>query len=250
MKRVTPPEGQKRSALLYGPPKTGKTAGATSAPEPVLLLNADLPNASWFAHERRPEAITEIRYESFADTLVAIGKGVGDGDLTFAGLTEEPVKTIVIDPIHDVYRQLLEELSRRAVSPSLPTYQAVGVHLERFCRALCEAPAPHVVIVAHDLPVKDEAAGDVERLPATGTNNPALGRRLMGMVDIVGFTAVVEKEGGGYDYVAQLVNAKGRRGGDRFDSLGPYRTMNLTEWFSEPLTTEPASVPEEELAPA
>lgn len=90
----------------------------------------------------------------------------------------------------------------------------------------------NVVLVAHDLPIKDEANGEVERLPATGTNNPALGRKLMGMVDIVGFTAVVEQSDGTYDYVAQLVNAKGRRGGDRFDVLGPFRKTDLAEWFA------------------
>jgi hypothetical protein len=235
MKLVTPPTGDKRSVLLYGPPKTGKTTGATSAPGPVLLLNADLPNASWFAHSRRPDLV-EVGYESFKETLIAIGKAVADGDKTFGGLTP-PIATLVVDPINEMYRRLLEELSQRAVSPSLPTYQAVSVHLERFCRALCETPAFNVVFVCHDLPVKDEAVGEVERLPATGTTNPALGRRLMGMVDIVGYTAVMQQEeGGDYLYVAQLVNAKGRRGGDRFDTLGPFREMDLTEWFAAPMT--------------
>jgi hypothetical protein len=243
VKVVDPPTGGKRSVLLYGAPKTGKTTGATSAPGPVLLLNADLPNASWFAHSRRDD-LFEIGYESFKDTLVAIGKGIANHDPTFGGLVP-PIATIVVDPINELYRHVLEELGQRAVSPSLPTYQATSVHLERFCRSLCETPMMNVVIVAHDLPVKDESNGDVERLPATGTNNPALGRRLMGMVDIVGFTAVHEEEGAGYQYMAQLVNAKGRRGGDRFDVLGPYRAMNLTEWFSEPLT-RPTEEPTEE----
>jgi hypothetical protein len=201
----------------------------------VLLLNADLPNASWFAHTRR-EDLYEIGYESFRETLIAIGKGVAEGDPTFGGLVP-PIKTIVVDPINELYRHVLEELGQRAVSPSLPTYQATAVHIERFCRSLCQTPMMNAVFVCHDLPVKDESNDEVERLPATGTNNPALGRRLMGMVDIVGFTAVMEKEGEGYSYVAQLVNAKGRRGGDRFDALGPFREMDLTEWFAEPLTT-------------
>jgi hypothetical protein len=236
LKVVDPPTGSKRSVLLYGPPKTGKTTGATSAPGPVLLLNADLPNASWFAHTRRDDLV-EIGYESFKDTLIAVGKGIADNDPTFGGLTP-PIATIVVDPINELYRHVLEELGQRAVSPSLPTYQATSVHLERFCRSLCQTPIMNVVFVCHDLPVKDESSEEVERLPATGTNNPALGRRLMGMVDIVGFTAVLETEEEGFRYVAQLVNAKGRRGGDRFDSLGPFREMDLTEWFAEPLTRE------------
>jgi hypothetical protein len=193
-----------------------------------------MPNASWFAHSRRDD-LTEIHYESFKETLIPVGKAIADKDVTFGGVTP-PTATLVVDPVNELYRRLLEELSNRAVSPSLPTYQATGVHIERWCRALCETSIMNVVFVCHDLPVKDETTGDVERLPATGTTNPALGRRLMGMVDIVGFTAVHEQEGEGFKYMAQLVNAKGRRGGDRFDSLGPFREMDLTEWFAEPLT--------------
>jgi hypothetical protein len=249
MKLVTPPTGDKRSVLLYGPPKTGKTTGATSAPGPVLLLNADLPNASWFAHTRRDDLI-EVGYESFKDTLVAIGKALVDHDPTFGGVTP-PVVTLVVDPINELYRRVLEELSGRAVSPSLPTYQATNVHVERFCRSLCETRLVNVVFVCHDLPVRDESTEEIERLPATGTTNPALGRRLMGMVDVVGFTAVHEVEGEGFKYMAQLVNAKGRRGGDRFDSLGPFREMDLTEWFAEPLTqTEEQTEESKEAVPA
>lgn len=35
--------------LLYGPPKTGKTVGAATAPGPILYLNADRPNATRYA---------------------------------------------------------------------------------------------------------------------------------------------------------------------------------------------------------
>jgi len=65
---------------------------------------------------------------------------------------------------------------------------------------------------------------------------------LMGMVDIVGYTGVIQKEGGDPEYVAQLVNAKGRRGGDRFDVLlGPGETtrpVDLTDWFATTATEE------------
>lgn len=237
MKLVTPPAVPKRNVFLYGAPKSGKTTALASAPGPVLLVNCDLPNATWFAHHSRPEYpdasdLYEVGYESFTATMVGIGEGLRKNDLTFGGAVPEPVQTIAVDPIGELYRLLLEELSDRAISPTLPTYQAVSTQIERWCRALCESQAVNAVFAAHDFPVHDEASDEVERLPWTGTKNPTLGRKLMSMVDIVGFTAVVEKDDGSHAYLAQLINAKGRRGGDRFDVLGDFAPLDLKEWFA------------------
>jgi hypothetical protein len=259
-----PPSAPKRNVLLYGPPKSGKTAGACSAPGPILLLNADLPNATWYAHDRARQAggqqhLHEIEYAGFA-TLTDIGFGIERGDL--AGPDGRPIETIVVDPINELYRLVLEELSGRAISPTLQTYLATQTHLERFFRALCKAKQYNAVFVAHELPVKDEASGTLERLAATGTTNPALGQKLMGMVDVIGYTAVVEVADK-YEYLAQLIDAKGRRGGDRFASLGPVAPIDLAAWFasgpqadtspakpaakSKPVA-KPAAVPEEAAA--
>jgi phage nucleotide-binding protein len=221
MKFVPPPENPTCNVLLYGGPKTGKTTGAASAPGPVLLVNTDLPNATMFAR-RQHRNVQELSYEGF-QSMVEIANLANKGDLKF--------RTVVIDTVADQYRLLLDELSKRAVSPTLPTYQAVSVHLERFWRSLCEAPT-NVVFVAHDMPVKDDATGEIERLPATGTTNPALGRKLMGMVDVVGYTGVAVEEDSEPRYMAQLINAAGRRGGDRFNVLGTSRELDLTEWFA------------------
>jgi hypothetical protein len=81
--------------------------------------------------------------------------------------------------------------------------------------------------------MKDEATETVEVLPFTGSaSNPSLGRKLMSMVDVIGYTARVEQEDGNVQYVAQLIPAKGRRGGDRFDVLGDFRPLDLSEWFA------------------
>jgi hypothetical protein len=203
----------------------------------VLLVNCDLPNASWFAH-RVTKDLIEVHYESFKDTMIAIAESLKKKDLTFGGLSKKPVQTIVLDPVGELYRRMLEEFSQSAVSPSLPTYQAVQVHLERFCRFLCESQDVNFVMTAHEFPVQDESSGEVEKLLWAGTkaNSQSMSQKLMGMVDVVGYTAVVEKEGGGYEYVAQLVNGKGRRGGDRFDDLlgegEVSRPVNLAEWFA------------------
>jgi hypothetical protein len=222
MKLVDPPAVPRRNVLLYGPPKTKKTTAACSAPAPVLLLNADLPNATWYA--RSLYDVDEVHYEGFEATIKEIESEAVAGTLKY--------ETVVVDPVGELHRQMMEEFSRLAISPTLPTYQAVGVHLERFCRALCKSPHVNAVFICHEHPVKNEALGSIENLPWTGTQNPTLGNKLMSMVDVIGFTGVIEREDAPPEYVAQLVNGKGRRGGDRSASLGSIRPLDLGEWYS------------------
>jgi len=223
MKFIEPQQTLHPNVLLYGPPKTGKTTGACTAPGIVGLLNADLPNASWYAHQRDADSrIREIPYEDF-DTIV---------DVVTEVRSEAPtLDSVVIDPVGELHRRVLEDLSTRAVRPSLNQYGDTSTHIERFCRALCEAPVT-TVFVCHEYPVKDESSGQLERLPWTGTTNPALGSKLMGMVDIVGYTGVVEQEDGERSYIAQLVTQQGRRGGDRFGGLlGDWAPVDISKWM-------------------
>jgi phage nucleotide-binding protein len=220
---TVPDEATYANVLLYGPPKSGKTAAAASAPGTILYLNLDLPNATRFARGRAGDRMHEVQFEGL-QTLVDI----------YAAVHQEPTfDTVVIDPIGDLYRRLLEEASDKSVRPTLNQYGDVGTHLERFCRSLCEAPI-NVVLIAHEFPVQDEASGEVEKLLWTGTKSSSaqMSNKLMGMVDIVGYTGILETEDAGKQYVAQLANAGGRRGGDRFDVLGDWRPLDLTEWFT------------------
>jgi hypothetical protein len=192
-----------------------------TAPGPLALLNADLPNATWYAHATQP-GFQEIEWEGWK-TIVELQDGANKGTL--------PFKTVVVDPVNELHRLVLEGLAKGAVSPSLPTYQATKVHVERFCRALCKSPYVNAVFTCHEAPVKDESTGTVEKMPASGTTNPDLGQKLMAMVDVIGYCGAVEDEGR-TEYRAQLRDGKGRRGGDRFDALGVWRTLDLTEWFA------------------
>lgn len=218
---VVPHDEPNMNILLYGAPKTGKTVGASSVPGPVLYLNGDRPNATRFAHGLRGDDLREVRVEGL-QTIIDATHELESGDY----------RSVVVDPVSDVYRLILEDLSGRALSPQIQQYGDTGTYLERFCRELCEKPV-NTVFVCHETAVKDEDSGGFERLPFTGTSNPALGAKLMAMVDVIGYTGVVAGEGDTPpQYVAQLINGKGRRGGDRFGVLGPMRDLNLGEWVS------------------
>jgi hypothetical protein len=206
--------------LLYGPPKSGKTVGASSAPGPILYLNADRGNATRFAHKLHGDRMNEAHVTGL-DTLVAALAEIKRGDYA----------TVVLDPIGEIYRAVLEGLSGRAMRPKIQDYGDTGTHVERFVRALCDEPI-NLVIIAHETAVRDEDTGSFERLPYTGTNNPAFAAKLMALVDVIGYTGVVEGEGDAPSrYMAQLITAHGRRGGDRFGVLGTARELDLSEWI-------------------
>lgn len=217
-----PPPGDTPTinVVLLGPPKTGKTTGAASAPGKILYLNTELPTATRFARLTHGERLAEVKFEGMS-TLVDATYEVYNADTGFS--------TVVVDSVGELYRLLLEEESKGAIRPTLNQYGDTTSNVERFCRAMCKSPL-HAVFVCHDHPVRDEASGETERLPWTGTGNPKLGRNLMGMVDVVGFTGVVEQDGS-TEYVAQLIPAKGRPGGDRFNALGKTRPVDLAEWI-------------------
>lgn len=215
---VSPSAEPHLNVLLYGPPKSGKTVGACSAPGPVLLVNADRPNASRYAHGLYGDALSEVHVDGL-QTLIDVTLALDAGDFA----------SVVVDPIGEVHRAVIEDLSGRAIRPKINEYGDTTVHVERFCRALCEKPL-NTILVAHETAHPDEDTGGFERLPYTGTNNPALGSKLMAMVDVIGYTGTVEDDEGSVRHLAQLINARGRRGGDRTGALGASRDLDISEW--------------------
>jgi hypothetical protein len=198
--REKPTLPPRRNVFLYGPPKSGKTLALATVPGPLVLLNADLENATWLAHQRRPD-LQEIDLEPVDPndkqpvlrTVLELENAANQRKL-------DSVETIGVDPVGELYARLVREISGNAVSPAIQVYQQAGVFVERLCRALCKC------------------------------------RKIMSMVDVIGYTARIERADGDPLFVAQLVNAKGRRGGDRFDVLGTKengycRPLDLSEWF-------------------
>jgi hypothetical protein len=209
--------------LLYGAPKTGKTVGASSAPGPILYLNAERPNAVRYARKLHGDNMKVVKVKGL-DTMIATGEE----------LLANPDKweTVVIDPMGEFYRLILEGLSGRALSPAINLYGDTGTHLERFCRFLCDGPY-NAVFICHELNEKDEEGGHFERVPfsTTKSGSAAFSNKLMAMVDVIGYTGIDQGDGDGPPrYLAQLIASKGRSGGDRFGALGKTREVNLTEW--------------------
>ena len=230
------------NVALIGPPKTGKSTGAASAPGPVLYVNTDLPTATRFARMKYP-AVEEVAF--------TVEEGIPQAMQLLVDVTHELMspdtrfKSVVIDPVGELHRLLIEEASKRSLRPTLPTYGDVSTHLERFLRAMCQAPV-NAIFVCHDHPVVEEGLDPIV-LPFMGTTGKGgvkLGRQLLGMVDVIGFTGVRHTEDGPR-YEAQLVTGKGRPGGDRFNVLADpvtgSREINLTEWVDVIARSETAS---------
>jgi hypothetical protein len=213
------------NVALIGPPKTGKTAGAASAPGPVLYLNAELVGRTRYARRKYGDKLAVVTVKG-EQTLI---------DATYA-IHEGTYATVVVDSIGELRTLLLQEAAsgnegKMARKPTLDQYRDVGDTLERFCRAMCRAPV-NTVLVFHSEPMKDELTGEVTQEPVTGASKPKLGRTLLGMVDIVAFTGAIETDEG-FEYVAQLVPTKGRQAGDGFNCLADergIRRLDLTEW--------------------
>lgn len=217
--------------LLYGPPKSGKSLGAASLAQrgKVLYANADTDNSTYLAHKFYPGQIEEVEVDGL-QTLIDIM--LLAEQMATKPVEEREFQTVVLDPIGDIHRLTLEGLSNRAIRPSLNQYGDVNVHIERFCRKLCKLPV-NFVIVAHEFPVQDESTGEVEKLLWTGTKaaSQQMSQKLLGMVDVAGYTSVlIPEDGGKKQFVAQLVTSKGRRGGDRFGVLGDWQPLNLSAW--------------------
>jgi hypothetical protein len=224
----TAPPGLK--VLLYGPSGVGKTTGALSAPGPILLLNAEGPDGPNYARQEQGRDIHEVEvtgYNSLEAAYFHLRDRLG------------PEPTVVVDSLGEVYRVLLEDLSGKAIRPTLPQYGEATVRLERFCRSLRDLPH-HVVWVTGERALKDEETGGFERLPITGTTNPDLGSKVMAMATVTGYCGYLPPEGNpdgasGGRWVAQLYNGYGRRGKDRTGRLmaaGGVVDVNLTEWVT------------------
>lgn len=208
-----------KNIALYGPGGTGKSVGACSAPGPILYGNAEGESALHYARGLYgDEKIHEFPVATAAD-LDALFLHMRNG-------CEE--KTFVLDTVGETYQKLIEELAGTGRA-SLQNYGDVNTKLERFMRAVRDLPI-NVVLIAHEQ-VDDDEEGGATRRPLTGGKK--LPEKLVAFMDIVGYTAVVPAtDDEPARYVAQLVEAKGRRAKDRSGVLGQVRDLDLSDWIA------------------
>jgi hypothetical protein len=240
------------NVLLFGPPKTGKTTGAASASGLIGFLNTEQPNSTEYAHTLDTDGrikelvISKDPKPLLSEVMRSCYPKEGEG-----------FDTWVLDTVGELHRRLLVHRSKGAVRPTLDAYGDVAREVEDFCRFMVEAPC-NFIVVAHEHPVKDEESGGFRTLPWTGTTNPALAQKLLGMVDIIGYTGAVqvatEDDKRETLYVSQLVPTQGRPVGvrGRFNVLitpEGYRETNLTEWFELAKLTPKAEPVEEPAKP-
>lgn len=218
--------------LLYGPGGTGKTVNACSAPGPILVGNAEGESALRFARGKWGD-------EKIHEKAITCAKDLDDIFVHVREGCEE--ETLVIDSVGEVYQRLVEELAGSGRA-TLQHYGDVNTKIERFVRAIKDLPI-NVVLIAHEQLDEDDGAS-IKR-PATGGKK--LPEKLVAAVDVVGYCAVIpEADDKPRRYVAQLVEANGRRAKDRSGALGKTRDVDLSEWI--PTAVDAMSGGQQELA--
>lgn len=199
--------------VLYGRPKVGKTAGACTAPGPVLHVNAEGPDSVAYALNRDGDKVRSVSFT---------GRKMFPEIVAYLGDEGSDVQTVVLDTVGAMYDLMLSQERSRDPRKS---YGAVNDALRAHLTWLF-AQHRNVVVVAHEKEIGDgEDTIFVPSIP---------GRQILPYIEqnatIIGYVATVPEEDGSETRVAQLSPGKGRTCGDRTDSLGRWRSLDLTEW--------------------
>lgn len=222
------------NVLLFGPPKSGKSTAAATAPGPILYLNAEGRGALGFARKVALERGARIHEVTLPDgkngrSVLAVMRAV----VEHLRSGREPVPaSVVVDTIGKVREALANELVVPGSKNSIQQWGKVAESVTEFVRFLRDAPV-NAVFLAHTDQVDDAEAGRTVR-PLIGGKATEI---VPGEVDVVAFTGAVAVDGEPVRYVGQLVDGRGRTGlGDRSGALavdGPVRDLDLTVWLRD-----------------
>lgn len=216
LKFVTPESRPSRTAIcLYGPPGTGKSTAAAGMPGPILYLNAESSSALDFARSRGAQ-IREFPVtgkQSLIDASLYLRDG-GDGE-----------QTVVVDPVEDVWRILVEEMAPTG-RPTLQQFGDAGTLIERFARFLVKDADVHAVFVCHENPM--DTGDGILLMPMTGgRKNPQI---LAAMCDVVAYTGVIQSKDKEPRYVAKVTPDERRYAKNRNGILAPVVDLDLAAW--------------------
>ena len=204
---------------LWAAPGEGKSVAATSAPKPILALSADRPSA--FAYARRhhgltPHELREARYtgpESLADAFRYLGTDEG-----------ADIRTVLIDPISNIYDALVKSAPKRADGDV--DYTWVNDKIMGFITSLRRFDV-HLVIVAHEK-LNDGKKGDGKLYPRIG--GATLISKAMAEMDVVAHIERTRPEDAEPVWFAQVQPTDYLVGKDGTNALGERRVADLSRW--------------------
>lgn len=229
------------NVLLYGPPKTGKSTAAATAPGPILWVNAEgggaLAHARKVARQRGTE-ILEVKLDRKDDAMGKLREV-----LKYVKDHEGQVGTVVVDTLAKTRASLIKQIVQPGAKNSYQQFGEVADVIRDFVLYLRDAPV-NLVLIAH----QDIADEDGERI-VRALIGGALTEEIPGEVDVIAYTHSFTDEEGERRYVGQLVEAKGRIAGDRSGGLGNVRDLDITEWltaYRQALTPDNADLPWED----
>lgn len=211
--------------MLYGPPGSGKSTAAASAPGPILWINADGPNALAYARKtarKTNKAIFEVRVKPGQDvrqTLRDVLEHIKDH-------RAPEVQTVVIDPVGRVREALIAQIVQQSAKNSLQQYGEVAKVLRDVVRFLRDQPVNLIILAHEDV---EDADGDRIVRPLIGG---ALTETVPADMDLMAYCSPYRGDGKTVEYMGQLVEGRGRRAKDRSGGLGSVRALDLTEWIA------------------
>lgn len=218
------------NALLFGDGGSGKTTGACSAPAPILYLNAEGEGALEYARKR----LGNPGPDKLREYLVSSKDRLDAGIRYLVSPAGADVKTVVLDSVGELYRLLVEHFAGGpGRKPEIQHFGEAGDYIERLSRMLRDRDV-NVVWIAHELNMRNEATGTLERLPFTGSSsNAKLGRKIGSHVDVVAYCAPEVAADGTASYVARV--GPGHPGvgcaKDRTDVLGRVAPLSFGQWL-------------------
>ncbi len=142
-----PPVPEHCNFLLYGPPKSGKSTAAATAPAPIMWISAEGRNALHFARKvarERRSAIFEVEINARVNAQAELRKV-----LQHVRSGAEPrVQTIVVDTLAKVRNALVRQIVTPGARNSLQQFGEVARILREFILALRDEPV-NLVLIAH-----------------------------------------------------------------------------------------------------
>lgn len=218
------------NCLLYGPGGSGKTMAATSAPGPVLVLNAEGPGGLAKARSLGRD-IREVQFT---------GTGVLRPFCKYVAAGAGGARTVSIDTVAKMYDTIITELG--GSKPQIMHYGQANKTIKDLVLFLRDQPI-NLVLVCHEK--IDDQDGDRIVRPLTGGQQ--LPEILIGEVDVVAYCAEVPaSKDQPKRWMGQVVQEKGRRAKDRSGALGAVRELDLSEWltvYSRALTPAQSDLP-------